>query len=83
MTWNYRVMRHEHLDEATGEKEESFALHEVYYESKDVNDLTVSATDVGYTSEPIQVVGESVEDLRETLQRMLAALDKPVIDYLP
>ena len=81
MTWNYRVMKHEGPDKDTGEGEYWFAIHEVYYESAGVNEMTVSSADVGYTTEPISLSAESVDDLRVTLQRMLAALDKPVLDY--
>jgi hypothetical protein len=81
MTWNYRVMRHESRNEVTGKIDVWFALHEVFYENKNVNDLKVTTADVSYTTEPIDVVGDSVEDLRETLRHMLAALDKPVLDY--
>lgn len=80
MTWNYRVMRHEGQGpDIQGEC--WFTIHEVYYKSDGVNDLAVSTADVGYTTEPVAPMAESVDELRVTLQRMLTALDKPVLDY--
>lgn len=80
-TWNHRVMRHKHTFAESDETEVSLAIHEVYYKDKSVDDCKVSADDVGYTESPVAVVGESIEELRDTLQRMLKALDKPVLEY--
>lgn len=81
MSWNYRVMRHTHTN-PLGEQESSFFIHEVYYKNKKVNDHTVSTKDVGYSSDPRPAFGESLEALRACLNLMLAALDKPVLDYI-
>lgn len=82
MSWNYRVMRHTYVDKMSGEQQSYLAIHEVYYKSKKVNDLTVSAGDVGCSKDPSPVSEESIDDLRATLNRMLEALDKPVIEYV-
>lgn len=47
---------------------DEYGIHEVYYDP------------TGWTVEPVPVVADSVEDLRDVLNRMLAALDKPVIE---
>jgi hypothetical protein len=69
MRWNYRVIRH------TGVSAESayFAIHEVFYDEKD--------EPASCTSKSIDVSGETVEEMRSSLQRMLQALDKPILDY--
>lgn len=75
MTWNHRVIK------KTYHEEEIFSIKEVMYDTEDHSlqgeelDKTIS----GYT-EKLSVMGDSIEDLRETLNFMLEALDKPVID---
>ena len=66
MSWTYRVMRKVEGKGITHYY--SFGIHEVYSSPK------------GWTEDPVALVGESVEELRETLKHMLAALDKPVLD---
>lgn len=82
MSWNFRVMRHTHTDKVTGETTSYLAIHEVYYRDRSVNDLTVSPNEIGYTAEPVHVSEESIDDLRDTLHRMLEALNKPIIDFV-
>jgi hypothetical protein len=54
-------------------EEVEYGVYEAYYELGD---------EAGAVSiNPTDVVGESVADLRVTLQRMLRALDAPVLDY--
>ncbi|MEX2530047.1 MAG: hypothetical protein WD960_04675 [Gemmatimonadota bacterium] len=55
-----------------GAVDEWFGIHEVYYLENDGSAVT---------QEPIPVVGETVEELRETLERMLTAFDQPLLDY--
>lgn len=66
MTWNYRVI--EYVDPTT--REPWFAMHEVYYSG----DKPLS-----YTKNPVGVVGDSVEEMRDVLRMMRAALDKPAL----
>jgi hypothetical protein len=68
MTWNHRVMKHVKEDGA-----EYFAIHEVYYNS--------AGLPWGWSAEPEPVMEETMEEMRETLQHMTEALDKPVLDY--
>lgn len=80
-TWNHRVMRHKYASPESGEAEVMLAIHEVYYKDQTRDDQKIIADDVGYTENPVSVTGESIEELRDTLQRMLKALDKPVLEY--
>ena len=65
MTWNHRVVRQRKGDETW------LGIHEAFYG----DDGKLS-----WTENPVDVVGETVDDLRWTLERMLAALDEPIIN---
>lgn len=78
--WNYRVMRHQ-PDPARGEAEEWFAIHEVYYRSDDVDDRTVDSSETRYTVDAITPRANNVDELRWLLEQMLAALDKPILEF--
>ena len=80
MGWNYRVMRHQ-PNPARGEREVWYAIHEVFYRNDAVDDRTVDSSETGYTEEPVAVVADDVDGLRWVLEQMLAALDKPVLEY--
>lgn len=68
MSWNYRVIKRTH---DTGET--WYQMHEVYY--NDAGEIT------GMTISPIDPAGVTMEELRESLDWMYKALDKPVLDY--
>jgi hypothetical protein len=51
----------------------------VYYRIDDVDDLTVFVSETGCSMDPVGVAAADVEGLRWTLQKMLEALDKPVL----
>ena len=67
MGWNYRILRTSHP-----EGQVTYSIHEVYY-SKD-------GTIVGWTQDPSEAYGETVEELRKTLEMMGQALDHTVIE---
>lgn len=76
MTWNYRVMQHDHETPIIGDDgkpviETSFDIHEVYY--------STDGNPVSYTSDPIAVSGESIDGLGWVLDRMREAVAKPVL----
>lgn len=70
-TWEYRVVEkvagRSHMDDAIW-----YEIMEVYYD----DDGNLDAT-----SDKICPAGDSVEDLREDLELMLLAINKPVISY--
>jgi hypothetical protein len=82
MGWNYRVMRHTKAATVGGGADETYAIHEVYYRSDDVDDLTLKAGEFSCTVDPVSLSAENMADLRSTLQEMLKALDKPILEYL-
>lgn len=67
MKWNYRIMRH---TDAGGRQ--YYAVHETYY--GDAGEV------MGSTEEAASVMGETLDEVREELDRMLRALDYPVIE---
>ena len=71
MTWNHRVVRREYPKAAPSERV-LYEIHEAFY-----NETGCYAI----TEEAIDPVGETVPELKERLQKMLAAIDKPVLDY--
>jgi hypothetical protein len=71
-TWNYRVART--TQTVNGEEYVSFAIHEAHYDKPESAPRVISR-DAMTTS------FESVEELRAGLTRMLASLDKPVLNY--
>ena len=69
MHWNHRVVKRTY---PAPSNETFYQIHEAYYGVENKPAIT---------EEPDYPLGESIEELREDLQRMLRALDKPVLDY--
>jgi NAD-specific glutamate dehydrogenase len=65
VSWNYRVMRH---------KSGTLAIHEAFYDED-------KETPHSWTSEPVPIMGDSVDDLLSSLHMMHRALMKPVLEY--
>ena len=71
MTWNHRVMR------SVKDGETNFTIREVFYDRPfDDEDPGIW----GWTQDPIEPFGETLDELRTCLERMLACLDQPVLD---
>jgi hypothetical protein len=68
MPWNTRVVK-QVTPEGT-----YFSIREVFY-----NEGGDDSTIYGYTTEPVEISGDNIEELREYLQWCLACLDKPVL----
>jgi len=72
MTWNYRIIK----EVVTGLGEEpmdAYGIHEVYY-GPDGEPETCS--------EAVQPYGETLDELRSDLSRMMGAFEKPVLDMV-
>ena len=67
MSWNHRLMKMK-----DGE-DDFYQIHEVHYDK----DGEVK----GYTKNGATVGGNNIEEVKWVLREMLAALDKPVLDY--
>lgn len=74
MHWNHRVVRKETPNKfREDEIEISYEIHEVYYnEDGEPRSCTVDG---------ISPYGETIEELKETLERMLNASTQPVLEY--
>ena len=68
-TWDYRVVR-----KTTEDGEELLGIQEVYYDDE-------TGEPIAHTMD-LEVVGDDIDDLKETLQRMLRCLDKEIIDEI-
>ena len=68
MTWKYRVIKTK-ISWKGEEFEDWYQIHEVFY-NEDGSIFGYANTGVG---------GESIEDIRETLEWMLECLDKPIL----
>jgi hypothetical protein len=67
MTWNYRVIEHDTPESDMG----SFGIHEVHYDEQG----RVTA----WTEKAVGVAAETVDALKEELEIMAEALNKPVL----
>ena len=76
-TWNHRVVRRttEHVLGGKTFAETVYGIHEVHSSEEDPDRIGL------WTVDPVDVVCSDLEGLRWTLEHMLAALDKPVLDY--
>jgi len=67
MSWNHRVMKMK-----DGE-DDFYQIHEVFYDKE--------GNVESYTKNGVTVGGNNIEEVKWVLREMLAALDKPVLDY--
>ncbi len=73
MSWNYRVVRHRGEPFKGIPQEDWCGIHEVYYDGDD--------KPKSVTVEPMHPFGESIGELRDCIDTMLSAFEKPVLDY--
>jgi hypothetical protein len=70
--WDHRVMMtvtpRVHMDDAI-----TYGIHEVYYRGDKV---------ISWTDTPVEIIEESLKDLKTTLKNMLEACKLPVIDSI-
>jgi hypothetical protein len=70
--WDHRVMMtvtpRVHMDDAI-----TYGIHEVYYRGDKV---------ISWTDTPVEIVEESLKDLKKTLKYMLEACKLPVLDVI-
>jgi hypothetical protein len=67
MSWNHRVMK------SKDGEDDFYQIHEVFYDEDDVVK--------GYTKLGATAAGNTLEELRSELKRMLASLDKEILQY--
>jgi len=64
--WNHRVLK-----EILPNGKDWYSVREVFYNA----DGSIN----GYTKEPVDISGESIDDLRKYVQWILNCLDKPIL----
>ena len=67
MSWNHRLMKMK-----DGE-DDFYQIHEVFYDKE--------GNVESYTKNGVTVGGKDIGEVKWVLREMLAALDKPVLDY--
>lgn len=70
MFWNHRVIRHKNYA-----NEDYFTIEEVYFEQESPQIPVQHTTD-------LKIYGDTIDELRWTLENMIKALDEPIIDEL-
>lgn len=65
MSWDHRVVK------VITDNEVQYGIHEVYYDGGGVI--------IGWTETPIAPFGESLDELRTELNRMMLAFDKEIV----
>lgn len=69
--WNYRIVKRAYVYD-DGEKEWEFSIRETYY--NDAGEITA------FSAEPRALTGETLEYLKENLERCLRAIEKPILE---
>lgn len=72
MSWNYRITKEVYNHKYLAEPETIYGVREVYYD--DNEDI------VNFSEKPI-IIGDSLQEVKDTLTRMIECCDKPVLDY--
>ena len=67
MSWNHRLMK------MKDEEDDFYQIHEVFYDKE--------GNVESYTKNGVTVGGKDIGEVKWVLLEMLAALDKPVLDY--
>lgn len=70
MHWNHRLIKRK---DPNGEEPDYYSIHEVYY--NDDGNIT------GCTMNGVAASGESADEVKKSLNRMIECLDKPILDY--
>jgi hypothetical protein len=72
--WRYQLVLHPH-SKGTPNRADVIAVHEAYF--------TAPETEIpdSITAEPTDVHGDTVAEVRETLRRMIAACDYPLLNW--
>lgn len=65
MSWNHRILAHEHKDEIY------LQIHEVYYNEEGIPN--------GYTEKGVSVGSEDIEGINWVLDKMKECADKPIL----
>jgi len=76
MSWNHRVVRKVHKwTGKSGEKYEevTYGIHEAFYDD--------NGKVFAITQEPVEVAGDDIDSLKQTLEWMEKCLEHPILEY--
>ena len=68
MFWNNRVIFHKEENPAHS----YYAIHECFYDDGEL-------VPHSWTENPIAIIGDNIEEIRETLDRMIRATERPIL----
>lgn len=72
MSWNHRVIKRVHSHKYLHEAEVFYEIREVFYDDNG---------DISAIAETPDVMSDSLDGLKWTLNKMLESCDKPIIDH--
>lgn len=72
MSWNYRITTRLYTHKYLHDPETLYEIREVYYDENG---------DIVSFSEQPDIIGHSLQEVKDTLRRMIECCDKPIIDY--
>ena len=72
MSWNHRVIKRVHNHKYLHEAEVFYEIREVFYDDNG---------DISAIAETPDVMSDSLDGLKWTLNKMLQSCDKPIIDH--
>lgn len=72
MSWNYRITKEIRHHKYLHEPETLYGIREVYYDENG---------DISGMSEMPDIIGESIEEIKNILNLMIGCCDKDIIDY--
>lgn len=67
MGWNLRILKHNGENENTS----YFSIHEVFYNRKGIPS--------SYTADAVRVMGENIDFMKDYVEKMKEAFNKPVL----
>ena len=70
MTWNYRVVSRAYPGAGDHETIREYSIHEVYYDDDKI---------IGMTESPVEPYGQDEQELKDSIQWMLQAFEKPTL----
>jgi hypothetical protein len=73
--WNHRIIKHTSKILGRGKNKFRsrawFGIHEIYYSGK--GDIIM------YTDEPVRILGDDIEDMKESIKLLSTAFEKPIL----
>ena len=72
MSWNYRITTRLYTHKYLHDPETLYEIREVYYDEND---------DIVHFAEQADIIGHSLQEVKDILRKMIECCDQPIIDY--